>query len=176
MCHARSCKEFLRFCGPSLASLPHACRDCRQAQIWGTKSLGENNMTIKALQGWTTNQTHAVAASYLAWTMDAFDFFILVFVLGDIAGEFHTKIPQVALAVTLTLAMRPVGAFFFGRLADRYGRRPILMINIAVYSLLSFATAFVPNMAMFLLVRAAFGFGMGGIWGISTSLAFESIK
>jgi SHS family lactate transporter-like MFS transporter len=133
-------------------------------------------MSITALEGWTREQTHAVAASYLAWTMDAFDYFILVFVLSNIAGEFHTKVPEVALAVTLTLAMRPVGAFVFGRLADRYGRRPVLMINIAVYSLLSFATAFVPNLAMFLLVRAAFGFGMGGIWGISTSLAFESIK
>jgi SHS family lactate transporter-like MFS transporter len=133
-------------------------------------------MTIKALEGWTRDHTHAVTASYLAWTMDAFDFFILVFVLGDIAKEFHTKIPAVALSVTLTLAMRPVGAFFFGRLADRYGRRPILMINIAVYSLLSFSTAFVPNLTMFLLVRTLFGVGMGGIWGISTSLAFESIK
>ena len=133
-------------------------------------------MTIKALEGWTREHTHAVTASYLAWAMDAFDFFILVFVLGDIAKEFHTKIPAVALSVTLTLAMRPVGAFFFGRLADRYGRRPILMINIAVYSLLSFSTAFVPNLTMFLLVRTLFGVGMGGIWGISTSLAFESIK
>jgi SHS family lactate transporter-like MFS transporter len=133
-------------------------------------------MTIKALEGWTREHTHAVSASYLAWTMDAFDFFILVFVLGDIAKEFHTKIPAVALSVTLTLAMRPVGAFFFGRLADRYGRRPILMINIAVYSLLSFSTAFVPSLTMFLVVRTLFGIGMGGIWGISTSLAFESIK
>ena len=133
-------------------------------------------MTIKALQGWTREHTHAVTASYLAWTMDAFDFFILVFVLGDIAKEFHTKVPQIALAVTLTLAMRPVGAFIFGRLADRYGRRPILMINIAVYSLLSFSTAFVSDLTMFLVVRTLFGIGMGGIWGISTSLAFESIK
>jgi SHS family lactate transporter-like MFS transporter len=108
--------------------------------------------------------------------MDAFDFFILVFVLSDIAKEFHTKIPQVALAVTLTLAMRPVGAFIFGRLADRFGRRPILMLNIAVYSLLSFSTAFVPDLTTFLVVRTAFGIGMGGIWGISTSLALESVN
>jgi SHS family lactate transporter-like MFS transporter len=133
-------------------------------------------MTTKALEGWTSGQKHAVAASYLAWTLDAFDFFLLVFVLSAIAGDFHVGVPEVAFAVTLTLAMRPVGAFIFGRLADRYGRRPVLMVNIAVYSLLSFATAFVPNLMMFLLVRTAFGIGMGGIWGICTSLAIESVK
>ena len=133
-------------------------------------------MAIKALEGWTSRQKHAVAAGYLAWTCDALDFFLMIFVISAVAAEFHASIPAVTVAVTLTLAMRPVGAFFFGRLADRYGRRPILMINIAVYSLLSFSTAFVPNMTMFLLVRAAFGIGMGGIWGICSSLAMETIK
>ncbi len=129
-----------------------------------------------ALKGWTSVQKHVVSASYLAWTMDAFDFFLLVFVIKDIAGEFKVGIPTVTLAVTLTLACRPIGAFLFGRLADHFGRRPILMINIAVYSLLSFSTAFVPNLLVFLLVRAAFGIGMGGIWGIGSSLSMETIK
>jgi len=107
---------------------------------------------IEALKGWTASQKHAVAASYLGWTLDALDFFLLVFVLKDVAAEFNTNIGGVALAVTLTLAARPLGAFLFGRLADAYGRRPILMINIAVYSLLSFSTAFAPNLTVFLLV------------------------
>lgn len=126
-------------------------------------------------KGWTAGQKHVVAASYLGWTLDALDFFLLVFVLKDVAAEFNTSIRGVALAVTLTLAARPVGAFLFGRLADAYGRRPVLMLNIAVYSLLSFSTAFAPNLAVFLLVRTAFGIGMGGVWGIGSSLAMESI-
>ena len=129
-----------------------------------------------ALKGWTSVQKHVVAASYLAWTMDAFDFFLLVFVIKDIAAEFNTGIPAITMAVTLTLAFRPIGAFLFGRLADHFGRRPILMINIAVYSLLSFSTAFVPNLAVFLVVRALFGIGMGGIWGIGASLSMETIR
>ena len=100
---------------------------------------------MSALSGWTAAQKRVVAASYLAWTLDAFDYFLLVFVLRDVAAQFNSTITAIAFATTLTLAMRPVGAFIFGRLADRYGRRPVLMINIAVYSLLSFATAFSPR-------------------------------
>ncbi len=133
-------------------------------------------MAIDALTGWTASQKHVVAASYLGWTLDALDFFLLVFVLKDVAAEFHANITVVSLAVTLTLAVRPLGAFLFGRLADHYGRRPILILNIAVYSLLSFATSFVPNLLTFLLVRTAFGIGMGGVWGIGSSLAMETIR
>jgi SHS family lactate transporter-like MFS transporter len=129
-----------------------------------------------ALKGWNAAQRHVVASSFLGWTLDALDFFLLVFVIRDVAAEFHVGIPAITIAVTLTLALRPVGAFFFGRLADRYGRRPILMINIVVYSSLSFATAFVHTLPAFLLVRAAFGVGMGGVWGIGSSLAMETIK
>jgi SHS family lactate transporter-like MFS transporter len=131
---------------------------------------------FEALKGWTARQKHAVTASYLGWTLDALDFFLLVFVLKDVAAEFNTSIRGVALAVTLTLAARPLGAFLFGRLADAYGRRPILMLNIAIYSLLSFSTAFAPNLTVFLLVRTAFGIGMGGVWGIGSSLAMETIR
>lgn len=133
-------------------------------------------MAPGALKGWTASQKHAVAASYIGWTLDALDFFVLVFVLRDIAAEFHTSTTVVSIAVTLTLAARPLGAFLFGRLADRHGRRPILMLNIAIYSLLSFATAFSPNLLTFLVVRAAFGVGMGGVWGIGSSLAMETIR
>jgi len=129
-----------------------------------------------ALRGWTSAQKHVVSAAFLGWTLDALDFFLLVFVIKDIAAEFNVGIPAITVAVTLTLAMRPLGAFIFGRLADHYGRRPILMINIGVYSSLSFATAFVDSLPVFLMVRAAFGVGMGGVWGIGSSLSMETIK
>jgi SHS family lactate transporter-like MFS transporter len=121
-------------------------------------------------------ERHAVAASFSAWTLDAFDFFVLTFVIPDIAKQFTVTVPTVALAVTLTLAVRPLGAFLFGRLADDLGRRRILMLNILCYSVFGFATAFAPSLSAFLLIRALFGVAMGGIWGIGSSLAMESIK
>jgi len=127
------------------------------------------------LRGWTPRERHAVIASYLGWSLDAFDYFVLVFVLSDVAQTFRVDIIRVALALTLTLAFRPLGAFIFGRLADRYGRRPVLMINIACYSLFGFLTAFSPSLAAFLVLRSLFGVAMGGVWGIGASLAFETI-
>jgi MFS transporter, SHS family, lactate transporter len=133
-------------------------------------------MSFDALKGWSSAQKHVVAASYLGWTLDAFDFFLLVFVIKDVAGEFGTDVKAIAYAVTLTLAMRPVGAFIFGRLADRFGRRPILMLDVALYSVLGFATAFAPNLTAFLVIRALFGVAMGGEWGIGASLTMETVK
>jgi SHS family lactate transporter-like MFS transporter len=133
-------------------------------------------MAAGVLSGWTPAQKHVTAAAYLGWTLDALDFFLLVFVFADVAAEFHTSVPVVAGATSLTLAFRPLGAFIFGRLADKFGRRPILMANIAFYSVLSFSTAFVPDLTTFLIVRAVFGIGMGGVWGIGSSLAMETIK
>ena len=129
-----------------------------------------------ALKGWTSAQKHVVAASYLGWTLDAFDFFLLVFVLKDVAAEFGVEKAAVALAITLTLALRPVGAFVFGRLADRFGRRPVLMADVGLYSILGFVTAFAPNLTAFLIIRALFGIAMGGEWGIGASLTMETIK
>jgi acyl-CoA reductase-like NAD-dependent aldehyde dehydrogenase len=85
-------------------------------------------MRFAALRGWTSEQRSVVIASFLGWTLDAFDFFLLVFVLKDIAREFNTEISEVTFAILLTLAMRPIGAFLFGRAADRWGRRPTLMV------------------------------------------------
>ena len=126
-------------------------------------------------ENWTPASRHAVAGSFLGWTLDAFDFFILTFVLPDIATQFHVGIPAIAVALTVTLALRPVGAFIFGRLADRYGRKHIFCLNIALYSIFGFATAFAPSLAGFLIIRGIFGVAMGGIWGVGASLAFESI-
>src|SRR5215467_8319480 len=103
-------------------------------------------MRIAALSGWTNQQRSMVIASFLGWTLDAFDFFLLVFVLKDIAQEFDTDIEQVTVAILLTLAMRPVGAYLFGRAADRWGRRPTLIVDILFYSAVELASGFAPNL------------------------------
>src|SRR6266436_1668909 len=132
-------------------------------------------MRIAALSGWTNDQKHVVTASFLGWSLDAFDFFLLVFVLKDIATEFQTDISNVTLAILLTLAMRPIGAFIFGRAADRWGRRPTLMIDILLYSILEFASGFAPNLTVLIILRALYGVAMGGEWGVGASLTMETI-
>jgi SHS family lactate transporter-like MFS transporter len=125
--------------------------------------------------GWTSEQKHVLAASFLGWSLDAFDFFLLVFVLKDIASEFKTEISSVTIAILLTLAMRPVGAFLFGRAADRWGRRPTLMADVVLYSVLEFASGFAPNLTVLIVLRALYGVAMGGEWGVGASLTMESI-
>src|SRR6202048_4609446 len=132
-------------------------------------------MRIAALSGWTSGQRHVVAATFLGWTLDAFDFFLLVFVLKDIAQEFKTEITEVTFAILLTLAMRPVGAYLFGRAADRWGRRPTLMVNVLLYSIIEFASGFSPSLTVLLVLRALYGVAMGGEWGVGASLTMESI-
>ncbi len=128
-----------------------------------------------ALSGWTAEQKHVVAASFLGWALDAFDFFLLVFVLKDIAAEFDTDIANVTFAILLTLAMRPIGAFIFGRAADRWGRRPTLMVNILLYAGLEFLSGFSPNLTTLIVLRGLYGIAMGGEWGVGASLTMESI-
>src|SRR6516162_3522316 len=130
---------------------------------------------IAALSGWTNEQKHVLAATFLGWTLDAFDFFLMVFVLKDIAQEFNTDITEVTFAILLTLAMRPIGAYLFGRAADRWGRRPALMVNILLYSIIEFASGFAPDLTTLLILRAIFGIAMGGEWGVGASLTMESI-
>ena len=130
---------------------------------------------ITELRGLNRHQWSAVSASFLGWTLDAFDFFLMVFMFKAIAAEFHTDIKAVAIASTLTLAARPFGAIVFGLLADRFGRRPVLMIDILLYSTLEFASAFAPSLTVLLILRALFGFAMGGEWGVGASLVMESI-
>ena len=135
---------------------------------------------IDELKALDKTQRAAFLAALLGWALDAFDFFLLTFVLKDIAKDFSTpghvvKLSAVSLAITLTLAARPVGALVFGRLADHFGRRPILMIDVGLYSVLAIASAFSPNLTTLLVLRCLFGFAMGGEWGIGASLALESI-
>jgi MFS transporter, SHS family, lactate transporter len=127
---------------------------------------------LKALDG---RQRSAFLASFLGWTLDAFDFFLLTFVVKAIAADFHARPSQVQTAIFLTLAARPFGAAVFGWLADRFGRRPVLMADILLYSVLELASAFAPSLTVLLGLRLLFGFVMGGEWGIGASLALESI-
>jgi SHS family lactate transporter-like MFS transporter len=174
-------------------------------------------MAFSELRGWTSVQKHVVAASFLGWMLDAFDFFLLVFVLSDVAKDLHVSVApkplvlgagyaaahgvlakatilvplmwdrfigsltgsgglDATIVLTATLAIRPVGAFLFGRLADRFGRRPVMMIDVLCYSVLAFASAFAPNFTVFLILRALFGIAMGGEWGIGSSLTMETVR
>ncbi|HYY97687.1 MAG TPA: MFS transporter [Pyrinomonadaceae bacterium] len=117
----------------------------------------------------------AVLAGFLGWTLDAFDFFLVVFTLTSIAREFHKTDREMALTLTVTLAFRPVGAFIFGLLADRYGRRLPLMIDLIFYSVVEVLSGLAPNYTTFLILRALFGIGMGGEWGVGASLAMEKV-
>lgn len=130
---------------------------------------------LDSLRSLSPQQRNTVIAAYLGWTLDAFDFFILVFVLKHIAEEFHTDVPAVAVAIFLTLAMRPIGALIFGLAADRYGRRVTLMIDVLLYSIFEFLTGFSTGLTMFLVLRALFGVAMGGEWGVGASLTMETI-
>jgi SHS family lactate transporter-like MFS transporter len=123
----------------------------------------------------TPLQRNTFTACFLGWSLDAFDFFILTFCVSAIATQFQTKISAVAEAIFITLAFRPVGAFLFGLMADRFGRRPTLMVDIVAYSVFELASAFAPSLKVFLIMRALFGIAMGGEWGVGAALAFETL-
>ncbi|MFZ0288857.1 MAG: MFS transporter [Candidatus Sulfotelmatobacter sp.] len=123
----------------------------------------------------TPVQRNTFTACFLGWSLDAFDFFILTFCVSAIATQFQTKISAVTQAIFITLAFRPVGAFLFGLMADRYGRRVTLMVDIIAYSVFELASAFAPSLKAFLITRAMFGIAMGGEWGVGAALAFETL-
>jgi SHS family lactate transporter-like MFS transporter len=120
------------------------------------------------------NARYAVAAGFLGWTIDAFDFFVLVFTIPAIAQEFGRPIPSVALTLTASLVMRPIGAFVFGLMADRFGRKPVLMANILFFSAMEVLSGLAGTFAVFFALRLLYGVGMGGNWGVGASLALES--
>ncbi len=123
----------------------------------------------------TPVQRNTFIACFLGWSLDAFDFFILVLCVNALATQFHEKVSAITEAIFWTLAMRPVGAFLFGLLADRYGRRLTLMIDIIAYSVFELASAFAPSLKVFIIMRAFFGIAMGGEWGVGAALTFETL-
>ena len=130
---------------------------------------------IADLKSLEPSQRSAIWASYLGWTLDAFDFFLMVFMLKAIAAEFGTDIEAVSVAIFWTLAARPIGAFCFGWLAEHFGRRPVLMADIILFSLFELASGFAPSLTSLLVLRFLFGVAMGGEWGLGASLVMESI-
>src|SRR5437016_10710408 len=124
----------------------------------------------------TRDNWNAVLASTIGWTLDSFDYFVVVMVLTEIAKDFGRTNAEVALTITITLAFRPVGAFLFGLMADKYGRRKPLMIDVIAFSVLSVASGLAPNFTTFLIVRSLFGIAMGGEWGAGASLVMEKIS
>jgi len=123
----------------------------------------------------TADQRNSFIAAQLGWTMDAFDYFIVVLVYADIAETFHVSKTEVAFLTTATLIMRPVGALLFGLWADRVGRRVPLMVDVAFYSIVGFLCAFAPNFTVLVVLRMLYGIGMGGEWGLGAALAMEKI-
>jgi SHS family lactate transporter-like MFS transporter len=130
---------------------------------------------LAELKSLTKSQRSAIWASYLGWTLDAFDYFLMVFMLSAIARDFHTDVKAVTYGIFLTLAARPAGAFLFGWLAERFGRRPVLMVDIVLFSVLELASGFAPSLTSLLILRFCFGIAMGGEWGLGASLVMESI-
>src|ERR671934_2882940 len=130
---------------------------------------------LRLLKSLDRDQRNTFVACFLGWALDAFDFFLLTFVIVPMAHDFSRSVAELSYAITLTLAMRPVGAFIFGLLGDRFGRRMPLMIDIIFYSLMELLTAFSPNYTWLLIFRALYGICMGGEWGLGASLAMETL-
>ena len=131
--------------------------------------------SVRAQEAWTSSQRKTLFAGVGSWTLDSFDFFVLVFCLTNLAKDFGITIVTATLAITFTLVLRPVGALIFGPLAEKFGRKPILIANITAFAVIELASAGAPNFATFFALRVVYGVAMGGIWGVASALTMESV-
>jgi SHS family lactate transporter-like MFS transporter len=134
----------------------------------------EEDLLVLENEAITKGWQFAVASSILGWVLDAFDFFVVVFLFDALAGNFHVEKKAIVWTISITLAMRPVGALLFGALADRYGRKKPLMACVVYFSAITILSGFAPNYLFFVVMRALYGIGMGGYWGIGASFAMEN--
>src|SRR5947209_187738 len=130
---------------------------------------------VSQFRGLPSDSRNAFVSALLGWTMDAFDYFLVVLVYAEVAKDFHVSLTKMAFLTTVTLIMRPVGALLFGVWADRAGRRIPLIADVTFYSIVGFACAFAPNYTVLLVLRLLYGIGMGGEWGLGAALAMEKI-
>ncbi|HST12966.1 MAG TPA: MFS transporter, partial [Terriglobales bacterium] len=130
--------------------------------------------TVASAEGNASGWQYAVTAGILGWVLDAFDFFVVIFLVDTLAGNFQVEKKAIVWTISIALAMRPVGALLFGTLADRFGRRIPLATCVLFFSTVTLLSAFAPNYAAFVVMRALYGIGMGGYWGTGASLAMES--
>jgi MFS transporter, SHS family, lactate transporter len=146
-----------------------------RAESWQGSGCGRHvlQITNHQLPIKRSDQWHAVAAGFLGWTLDAFDFFVVIFLYDHLSAAFGVSKAKIVFTTTATLATRPVGALLFGWLADRFGRRVPLMANVIFYSVIELLCGFAPNYTTFLILRTLYGIGMGGEWGVGASLAME---
>ena len=130
---------------------------------------------LQPFRSLTALQRRTFAACFFGWTLDAFDFFILTWCLQSVKADFHVDAVTVSKSIFWTLCMRPVGALLFGALAEKFGRKPTLILNVLCFTVFEISSAFAPNFTVFLITRALFGIGMGGEWGVGAALAFETL-
>src|SRR6516165_8067959 len=184
MISAKPAPRSLTFTTGSLSRCPAFCdanqhshdTNCRaESVLLSRRRFSGRSAVLGYFRLLTRPQLHAFLAALAGWALDALDFFVFVFCLKSISAEFHTDVKAVSEGIFLTLACRPLGALAFGWLAEKYGRRPILMLNVVSYSAVQLATAFAPNLATLLALRALFGFAMGGEWGVGAALALETL-
>jgi SHS family lactate transporter-like MFS transporter len=147
----------------------------RIARVSHDASVSPTSDRTAARAEGSSDYVSALVASFLGWTLDAFDFFLVVVAVPSIARDFGVDNSAVAASIGVTLAFRPVGAFLFGLIADRYGRRLPLMIDLVFYSVVEVLSGLAPNFTTFLVLRALFGIGMGAEWGVGASLAMEKV-
>src|SRR5258708_25998464 len=148
-----------------LHSLPIPPRTCMHI---------EEELQTTGLDSGNPGWRFAVGSGILGWVLDAFDFFVVIFLLDTLADHLHVQKRAIVWTISLTLAMRPVGALLFGALADRFGRRKPLMVCVLYFSVVTILSGFAPNFVFFAVMRALYGIGMGGYWGIGASFAMEN--